>query len=276
MHVDGDATLSHFAGGFSRDLDTTAVIATADGSDHSPEVSGNAFGQQGAFIDNSSGGRISYESKDFGVFMVLSWISPSPRWDAKGIDPFNCKLTSSDYFHPEFADLGMQPLYDNYLLNARLHAPGVFGPGKPYEPRFNSEEQVRKASMSVSTMSVYGWTERYAEYKSSYDKLHGEFAEPLCKEAAYFRGMPIGSLSFLTTHSPFNRGQGDNYRGSVDDAFATSAQLTLSDISISPGCMDGIVEVKYDGHQYTDPFRVDTMCKCSVIRNMSVNGLPRV
>lgn len=269
VNVDGDASVSHYCGGFSRDLDTQAVIATSTGfDDGSGPVS---FGQQGSFIDNVSNGHIEYSTKDFGVFMVLSWISPSPRWDAKGIDPFNCKLKFADYYHPEFEDLGLQPLYDNYLCNSRITGTGVFG-----NKTLTQSQLEAKLTLGVSGMNVYGWTPRYSEYKSSFDKLHGEFAvSPLSSTS--LRGVPHGSLSFLTTHSPFHLlskgGFGD---GTVEERLSNSFVLSLKDVSISPSVTDDVVEVKYDGNQYTDPFRVETMFSCSMLRNMSVNGLPVV
>lgn len=262
VNVTRDFDGSVYCGGFSRDLDSTSVIATSDGYSNGGAISSEpaAFGQQGAFIDNVSNGKVEFESKDFGVFMILSWISPSPRWDAHGIDPFNCKIRSADYYHPEFADLGLQPLYDNYICNTRYVVGGS------------------DLTIGVSPMGVYGWTERYAEYKSSFDKLHGEFCTPVISglpDGKQAIGAPLGSLSFLTTHSPYTHVDSVN-SASPQAILNNPMKLTLADVSIGPDVTNNLVEVEYDGTQATDPFRVETLFRASVIRNMSVSGLPRL
>lgn len=260
VNVTRDFDGSVYCGGFSRDLDSTSVIATSDGYGNEAGATPSAFGQQGAFIDNVSNGHVDFESKDFGVFMILSWISPSPRWDAHGIDPFNCKIRSADYYHPEFADLGLQPLYDNYICNTRYVNAGG------------------NLTLGVSPMGIYGWTERYAEYKSSCDKLHGEFCSPVISDLGHdknVKGNPLGSLSFLTTHSPYTH-DGSKMSASPQAHLKNPLKLTLADISIGPDVTNDLVEVTYDGSQATDPFRVETLFRASVIRNMSVSGLPRL
>lgn len=249
VSVSDDSRLSMYCGGSSFDLDSTPVIATADGA----KDGSNLFGEQSSFIDNRNGGSVDFESKDFGVFMIISWLSPSPRWDSLGLDPFNKKSVSEDYFHPETADLGLQPLTTDMVNSLDF----IYSSGAGVFP----ETQI--GDFKSSAEKVYGWSPRYSEYKSSFDKLHGEFRKPI-KFHKDSKVVPFtqGSLSFLTTHN--------SRLTTIHDA------ITLYDISVSPGCLDDVVEVAYNGLESTDPFRVDTSFGCVVVRNMSVNGLPRI
>ena len=199
--------------------------------------------------------------------MVLSWIVPEARWSAVGVDPFNSKLYKEDFYHPETADLGMQPITTrNYRL------------------LFNAVTDVVNVKQSYSDKDkVVGWTERYAEYKSSFDRLHGEFipVEDIVSGGSVSdnpKGAPVGSLSFLTTHmDSFSKNlvktpaAGGGFKDSLE-----FAPLSWKMICVSPSCLDDVVDVKYNGHQMTDPFRVDTHFKCTIVRDMSVSGLPRL
>jgi len=248
VNVDGEEHVSYYCGGYSSSLDSQAVIATASGN-------GVDFGQQGSFVDNVSKGHINFDAKDFGVFMVLSWIAPEPRWAAIAPDPFNEKLTKEDYYHPEMADLGMQPLTSRRfrLVDNIKGATGI------------SDKSV------LDDDSVVGWTERYAEYKSSFDRLHGEFipfkslifgADATAKNLP--PASPLGSLSFLSTHM-----HSFTQSGSGTD-------LSWKAISVSPSCTDDLVDLKYNGLQSTDPFRIESEFRCTIVRDMSVSGLPRL
>lgn len=278
VKVDDDDKLSKYCGGFSHDLETSTVVATSDGT---ASDSSTNFGQQGGFIDNVTGGRIEFDSKgDFGVFMILTWISPSLIWDSNGVDEFNCKFRKEDYYHPEFADLGMQPLTTNYIGNLNMSG-RVIGV-KEYLDRngfeFLDDPDKSKLtaafnglSMSLNSGQVYGWTERYAEYKSAYDKCYGEFKKFSVNPKMFLSG-PIGSLSFLTHHAVSKTPLMYTSAG----VFSTPKSVTLDIISIRPDVLDDVVEVAYKGHQYEDPFRIETTFSCSMIRNMSVSGLPRL
>ena len=235
-----DSHESVFCGGFTSNLDTTAVVATSAGTlDNSGDQgSFNAFGEQGGFIDNRSSGHITHDCDDFGVFIVLSWISLDSRYDNNGISPFNTKMYKEEYFKPETEDLGMQPNYKSYL--------NLFN---RWEVGIGADKLVKD--------DVYAWCPRYSEYKTTFDKIHGDFREN-------------ESLSFLTTHRPL----------STTNHFPTillgDAKADLSFIMISPSCTDAIVDVVYNGIPKTDPFRVETMFNASFIRDMSVSGLPRI
>lgn len=264
VKVDNLARSSVYCGGYTKNLDNTPVIATASSKD------GTQFGEQGSFIDNVSGGHVSYNSDEFGVFMILSWVSPKLAWDAYGIDPFNDKVTREDYFIPEQQDLGLQPLYSTYLNTLSLSAV----PDDSINPRPSAPFKTINNAIRASA-SVYGWTPRYSEYKSSYDKLHGEFRVPIHSDSkSPVKSFTHGTLSFLTSHSSLHKHSRKGKPGE-DELYSYDA-ITLQDMLIDPGCINACVEVAYNGTEATDPFRVETQFTCSCIRNMSVSGLPRL
>lgn len=153
----------YYCGGFDKNLAVDAVIATAAGQ--VPDISDSMLGQQSGFIDSSNSGSITCDAKDFGVFMIVSYVSVEPRYSL-GIDDFVNKLVASDYFHPEYEELGLQP-----VLAMRYGHDG----GK------RSLDDLNK---------VVSWQPRYSEYKSSYNKLYGPYAGG-------------GNLSFLTPEKTF-------------------------------------------------------------------------
>lgn len=262
VKVDNLARSSVYCGGYTKNLDNTPVIATASSKD------GAQFGEQGSFIDNVSGGHVSYNSDEFGIFMVLSWVSPRLAWDAYGIDPFNSKIWREDYFIPEQQDLGLQPLYSYYLNSVSLEAVPT-SEANIHSP-FKTINNAKAASPSV-----YGWTPRYSEYKSSYDKLHGEFRIPIHSDPkSPIKSYTHGTLSFLTSHSSLHK-HARKGRPEEENFYSYDA-ITLQDMFVDPGCLNECVEVAYNGTEATDPFRVETQFTCSCIRNMSVNGLPRL
>lgn len=240
VNVDGEEHVSLYCGGYSTFLDSQAVISTA-------ETDKVSFGQQGSFIDNVSKGHINFDAKDFGVFMVISWIAPDLRWAAVGCDPFTQKLRSEDYYHPETEDLGMQPLTSRSvsLINNNY---GI-----------NKLGNYSRLDEDV----VLGWQPRYSEYKCSYDRLHGEFIpakilNSTVSDPLFFtkiKGSPAGSLSFLTPCF-----FGYNWRS----------------ITVTPDCCDNIFDVRYNGEQMTDPYRVESDFRCTIVRDMGVSGLPRL
>lgn len=94
-----------------------------------------------------SDGVIDYVSKEHGVIMGIFSILPECDYESSMLDVFNTKLSRSDFFNPEFADLGKQPVGLSQL------------------------KYFSKTNMSV----VLGYGLRYSEYKTAIDKVHGIF-----------------------------------------------------------------------------------------------------
>lgn len=139
-----------FLGGWSSQIDISEVVTTALTEKGDPaQIYGRGVGTQ-------QGKEIKYEAKEHGILMVITSIVPDSDYSAVGINNFNAKLYRGDYFHPEFQDLGLQPVMSHEL---------AFQPHK-----FN-----RQANDPFGKSVLLGYAPRYAEYKTANDELHGEF-----------------------------------------------------------------------------------------------------
>lgn len=87
----------------------------------------------------------NFESHDFGVIVGVLYILPESEYEASGFDPMNIKTVPTDYFMPDFQNLGLAPvpniLFDN----------------------------------GVDNDEVVNYLSRYYEYKTAISKVHGEF-----------------------------------------------------------------------------------------------------
>lgn len=138
-----------FIGGFSNNIDISEVITQ---SSFAGELDGQSFGNgvgqifgKGFGVSNNNK-EIVFTAKEHGLIMCIRSVVPDLDYSAEGIDRFNTKSSRGDYFHPEFQDLGLQPVFGYELYN-----------------NFDSFND------------VLGYVPMYSEYKISFDKLHGEF-----------------------------------------------------------------------------------------------------
>ena len=122
------------------EVETTAD--TYDGNDIG-SAAGTLYGK-GSSLSN---GNIDFIAKEHGIIMGIFSILPECDYSSNMIDPFNVKLQRSDFFQPEFADLGKQPT-------------------PLYQFMFDKDTDMSK---------ILGFNLRYAEYKTSVDSVHGVF-----------------------------------------------------------------------------------------------------
>lgn len=136
---------SQFIGAIDAPITISEVETTADTYD------GNAIGSAAGTLygkgSSLSNGNIDFTAKEHGIIMGIFSILPECDYASNMIDPFNVKLQRSDFFQPEFADLGKQPT-------------------PLYQFMFNKDTDMSK---------VLGYNLRYAEYKTSVDSVHGVF-----------------------------------------------------------------------------------------------------
>lgn len=136
---------SRFIGAIDAPITISEVETTADTYDGNDigSAAGTLYGK-GSSLSN---GNIDFTAKEHGVIMGIFSILPECDYASNMIDPFNVKLQRSDFFQPEFADLGKQPT-------------------PLYQFMFNKDTDMSK---------VLGYNLRYAEYKTSIDSIHGVF-----------------------------------------------------------------------------------------------------
>lgn len=136
---------SLFIGAIDAPITISEVETTADTYDGNEigSAAGTLYGK-GSSLSN---GNIEFTAKEHGIIMGIFSILPECDYASNMIDPFNVKLQRSDFFQPEFADLGKQPT-------------------PLYQFMFNKDTDMTK---------VLGYNLRYAEYKTSVDSVHGVF-----------------------------------------------------------------------------------------------------
>ena len=208
-----------FVGGTASNINISEVLSTADTS---KGFTGQIYGRGIGSTDEN--GNTEFTAKEHGVLMCIYSIVPDIDYSAEGINSFNSKLQRGDYFQPEFQDLGLQPVF-NYELYNRIYSDNM-----PENLRINK--------------GVLGFSPRYAEYKSAFDKLHGEFRN----------GRTLSAWS------------------AVSNVVDTNQGVARNSLKINPGVFNRVFSIEYNGHESTDHFLASAQFECKIIRPMSVTG----
>lgn len=212
-----------FLGGWDSDIDISEVITTALTEKGDPaQIYGRGVGTQ-------KGRDINYTAKEHGLIMIITSIVPDSDYSAVGMNAFNTKLYRGDFFHPEFQDLGLQPVMSHELA-------------------FQPHKLNRASNDHYGTSVLLGYAPRYAEYKTAYDELHGEFRTG--KEFSPW----VSSIKVL------------------DNAFFSPTGIKPNALLVSPSQLDALFSVRFDGRESTDQFMVVCQNVCKIIRPMSVTG----
>lgn len=103
--------MPEFIGGFSRDVNVTTVTAQADtygisGSDGGAEL-GSFVGQASLFAGGNH--PITHYCDDYGFIMGIVCVVPDPAY-SQLLPKMYLKRNPLDYYFPEFAQIGMQPV----------------------------------------------------------------------------------------------------------------------------------------------------------------------
>lgn len=224
VHDDWKAT---YLGGSSSPVSIGEVITMAN-----TESTDGVLGQTGDIYGKASSvndAKITFDTKEHGIIMGIFSVTPDADYNSFGIDPHNFKLNFEQFYQPEFDRLGHQPLNTYYL--------SCLSPSSST----NSKSWLQR---------VIGFQNRYLEYKTGFDKVHGQFCSG-------------GSLSAWT--APRNTGlllesagYGFNYNS----------------LKVSPKILNSICSVSFNGNDNTDPILVDSHISIKAIRPMSVSDEP--
>lgn len=148
-----------------------------------------AIGGKG--ISGNSGNVGAFFSDDFGITMTLFSIMPDTYY-TQGLHKQDLYLTSEDFYLPERSKLGMGAILNGEIFN------------DPTNPSMNSK--------------VFGYQNRFDEYRYRYNECHGKVADPSSVsfhpfiEQRVFSSCPTLTPSFLNT------------KGTIDAKWKTSAQ----------------------------------------------------
>lgn len=163
-----DQTLAHFGfkvpqgisedaykiGSQVTDININEVVATAStGYESQPgqvaaggtigDIAGKGFGATQGMKD------INFTAPCHGIIMAIASIEPIPDYASRGCEPFNRCKESFDFYHPEFDNIGLVPMYDAFF-------------------------EANAAGASTSDV-IDGWTYRYFDLKQKFDVVNEGF-----------------------------------------------------------------------------------------------------
>lgn len=143
-----------YLGSYSSTVNISDVTATSAGNDgDSGNLSTSLLGEIAGKGYNTSG-KDTVFSRNFdydGIVIGVHYLMPRNNYDSSRINLFNTKLSSYDYFYPQFDGLGMQPVY-------------------MFERNFTAAS---RSGMPVN--SLFGYAPRFHEYKQRTNEVHSSF-----------------------------------------------------------------------------------------------------
>lgn len=182
-----------------------------------------------------------FDTKEHGILMGICSFVPDVDYSSYGVNIFNKKLSSSEYFQPEFDNLGKQPLDATALYLAKV--PGAGG---------------------IQSPAVLGWIPRYTEYKTHIDEVHGQLNGNIYRSAS---GEP--TLSSWTA---------PRLAGFEDDkaSYWCKDGLSKNFFYINPALYNSIFVNQYEGYQTQDQFICEVSNNVQAVLPMSVSGEPLI
>jgi hypothetical protein len=231
VHDDCKAT---YIGGSSSPISIGEVITTAN-TQVQGENDQTIIGQTGDIYGKASSvndAKFIFDTKEHGIIIGIFSVTPDADYNSSCIDPHNFKLKFEDFYQPEFDRLGHQPLNSYFLSSV-----------SPNPISTDSRKWLQ---------SVVGFQNRYLEYKTGFDKVHGQFCSG-------------GSLSAWS--APRNSGL-------LLDTPSDGSMFNLYSLKVSPKIMNSICSVTFNGSERTDPILVDSHISIKAIRPMSVSDEP--
>lgn len=245
------ANEARFLGGFDNSIPISEVVATnmPDGTQSGQQRTLGMLGGKGLGSLNS--GPISYDVKEHGIIMCIYSAAPQVEYNASYLDPFNKKFKREDFYQPEFADLGYQPVLSSDLLLTTVD------PSKT--PTITDAKGANIAPTAANELNniLLGWQARYNEYKTARDVVFGDFESS-------------GTLRYWTTPRfdlRFDRSVSLKTQF-VAGNFASG--LSSSQFYINPNVVNPIFLVSA---VQGDHFYINSFFDVKAVRPMSVHGL---
>lgn len=158
-----------YLAGWRMPVRISEVVQTSD-SDSSPTPLGEMAGHGIGYASSRGFRKYIYEH---GYIMCFLTIMPKASY-FQGIKRDLLKMDRLDWYSPFFANIGEQPIYSGELYAAPDQSDHIF--------------------------ETFGYTPRYAEYKTSLDEVHGAFRSTLSRWhlARIFGSKPVLNDEFIT------------------------------------------------------------------------------
>ena len=142
---DFDSNFAHLITTSSQSIMVGDVTATAQ----STNVPLGDYAGKGILSDSKD---VSYHSSDFGLLMILGWMTVAPFY-SYGFERELLKTSPFDFYTPEFDGVGAQAISFGEVFS----------------------NPICEASDTTQDDSVFGFTERYNEYRFGRDQITGDF-----------------------------------------------------------------------------------------------------
>lgn len=181
--------MPEFLGGISEDINVSAITQTSE-SGSTPQ--GWQVGQGGVFARNPH--TISKYCDEHGFIMAILCVVPVPSYQQL-LPKIFTKFGVLDYFSPEFAHIGLQPV------------------------KYKEVCPLQALNSNVSLDKVFGYNRAWYDYLASVDEIHGEFRDTLSDfvMTRKFAVQPELGSQFLKidpeqTNDVFNVTAGDDHK----------------------------------------------------------------
>ena len=178
-------------------------------------------------------GSVEFDAKEHGILMVIYHNMPLLDYSTDGIHKLNLKSHFTDYAIPEFDSIGMQSVSAIEL--------GFTSTGNP------------------ETEGYIGYVPRYADYKTSYDEIHGAFADS-----------ESGLINWV---APLSREYLNAYAIAVTERYG-SLKIVSDFFKVNPSILDNLFGVNVGSDVNTDQFLINAFFDVKAVRNIDYNGLP--
>lgn len=153
---------SQYIGGFKQNINIENVVQSSNGNLDSP------LGSIGGYSITGIGGQstITYSSKVHGYIMVCVCVRPQVRY-SQGLPKIFTKTEKLDFYFPEFANIGEQPVknFELYLSEISNDNNKVFGYNEAfadYRYNFNKLSGFMSVNNPNSFSSYFVYTEKYS------------------------------------------------------------------------------------------------------------------
>lgn len=205
---DDNSYMCRYLGGIANNIDISEVINTnlVDSSSEA-EIHGKGV--------SASNGNINFTSHQYGVIMCVYHCKPIIEWNADNVLPrMLTKTKATDYAIPEFDQIGMESvLRGQFIYNA-----------------------------AQNWSQPIGYAPRYIDYKTSFDRINGEFQDTL--------------KPWVIPHTI-----------TATDGNA----ITYKTFKVAPNILDNMFGVNASE---ADQFRCTAYFQVGAVRNLDRDGLP--
>lgn len=206
----------------------TNVIKISEVDNANLTTDGSAI-QRGKGVTSSNGDLIEFDAQEFGCVMCVYHAIPKIDFALNNAHFDILKISVDDFANPIFDNLGLQEFNVMYLDNSNLN--------------------------NVSQTPFIGYTNRYFDYKTSLDRVLGDFRETLYNWVAPLTPQLLFEYDGTNTSRP----------GIV---------LDYRFFKVNPKILDTIFDIGANSYLNTDQLRVRVEFSTNAVRPLSYLGIP--